>query len=289
MMRAVARVLLPFLLVARPLAAQPAADTSDPAAVERFLAEAREGTARYRSQQAAVEDGFRRVGVDFPAMGEHWVSLGRAMSGDFVAGRPAMLTYVRVGGVPTLVGVGYIALLDSGERLPPFPPANGFWHEHNGSVAEESLPFRHHGGAPSASSGVRVSVLHAWIWAENPAGIFVTDNWTLPFVRLGVSASPDVSRDARHALSLSLDGEEYYASTMRAALTLSAGEANRVEGVIARYRSLAREALGAASHRTGLDPASVARLEALWAEMWAELGRTLPLRTRQLAALRDHL
>src|SRR5918999_3495199 len=155
----------------------------------RLVAAAREGTRRYQLQDAAIADGFRRVGVDFPAMGEHWVNLQRVMADSFAPGHPAVLIYVRVNGVPSLAGVAYTALLERGESPPTFAPARGSWHEHNGTIAEESFPIGHHATERRErddDAPLRLSILHAWVWVQNPAGLFATDNWSLPYVRLGV-------------------------------------------------------------------------------------------------------
>ena len=268
-------------------------------ALARFLAEARAGTARYRSQEAAIADGYRRVGVDFPAMGEHWVSPARVLADSFAAARPAMLTYIRVDDAPRLAGVVYAVLLETGEGPPSFAPADGLWHEHNGSVVEESLPSHHHAEpfALGASTGspreatLRVSVLHAWIWEgdENPDGVFVADNWALPFHRLGVAPSPGVARPALHALSLALDGEEYYALMLRTALSASASEEARIGRVLAASRERAGAIARAARELGRIDEASAARLAALWEETWAELGRVLPGREEALRGVREHL
>ena len=98
------------LLAGAPLHAQ----GSD--AAERFVAAARAGTTRYRSRDAAIADGYKRVGVEFPAMGEHWVSLARIMEDTVVAERPSVLIYVTVNGSPRLAGVAYTDLLEPGEK-----------------------------------------------------------------------------------------------------------------------------------------------------------------------------
>ena len=87
---------------------------------EAFVADARKGTRRYLSQQEAVNDGFTRVGVEFPAMGEHWVSFARVMEDSFVAKRPSVLIYTNTVGGPTLAGVAYSKLLTPGGTPPAF-------------------------------------------------------------------------------------------------------------------------------------------------------------------------
>jgi hypothetical protein len=135
------------------------AGATEKASTASFVAAARAATVRYRSQEAAVADGYRRVGTDFPSMGEHWVNLALVMADTFIAAKPPVLTYIQVGGAPRLAGVAYTALLDRGERLPDFAPARGHWHEHNGSIVEESFLAGHH--RRGANDNMRLSVLHA--------------------------------------------------------------------------------------------------------------------------------
>ncbi len=115
----------------------------------KLIADARAGTARYRSADSAIVDGFKRVGVEFPAMGEHWVNLPRVLENRFDPARPSVLIYATAHGKRELVGVAYTALLERGEHPPATAARLTDWHEHNGSVAEESLPLHHAAGMPS--------------------------------------------------------------------------------------------------------------------------------------------
>ena len=118
---------------------------SPPDANTAFIAAARAGAARYRSRDAAIADGFRPVGVEFPAMGEHWVNLARVMADTLDPAMPPVLIYVMVNGKPQLGGVAFTDLLSRGESVGRVPGAR-FWHEHNGSITEESFPLQHHMG-----------------------------------------------------------------------------------------------------------------------------------------------
>lgn len=263
----------------------------------RFVAQAREGTRRYRSQEAAIADGFKRVGVEFPAMGEHWVSLQRVMEDSLVPTRPAVLIYVNVDGAPRLAGVAYTALLHGGEQPPAFPSADA-WHEHNGLVEEESLPLGHHATpAPAAPAGEdaapRFSILHAWVWTPNPDGVFVTDNRSLPLVRLGV-APPAAgraadSRDAVNALALATDVEAYHLLMLRTSLGLSAPEEAAAARVLADHGGRAAREVGAVRRARRLTAPDSARLAALWGALWVDLERALPGRASELRALRRQL
>ena len=281
-------------LVQTPVSAQ---RSSDP--VREFVSDARNGTRRYRSQAAAIADGFKRVGVEFPAMGEHWVNLQRVMQDTLAPARPSVLIYVNVAGEARLAGVGYTALLGPGEQPPDFAPARGFWHEHNGTVADESFPLAHHlGGSTPAGErttpSLRLSILHAWVWTPNGDGLFATDNWSLPSLRVGSAEPLALSGDALRAVALASDSADYYALMIRTGVAgngaaLTPAEESGMMVALAQHRARAtREVtrLGSSQHVPG-DAAS--RLGAIWVSLWTTLERALPARAAQLRVIRQHL
>ena len=71
----------------------------------------RAGTARYRDLAAAIADGYRQIGPDFPTMGEHWVNAGLLVGGVLDPARPQVLEFASINGRPTLIGVAYAALV----------------------------------------------------------------------------------------------------------------------------------------------------------------------------------
>jgi hypothetical protein len=63
------------------------------------LAEAAAGaSARFADRRLAIAAGYRRIGTDFPAMGEHWLLTGAILHAEVDPARPTMLTYVTVDG-----------------------------------------------------------------------------------------------------------------------------------------------------------------------------------------------
>lgn len=258
-----------------------------------FIATAKRAAARYRMQDAAIADGFRPVGVEFPAMGEHWVSLQRVMANTIDPALPSVLIYVTVNGRPTLGGVGYTNLLRSGEPV-PMTPAAGFWHEHNGSVAEESFPLRHQMGQASSANGddgLRLAILHLWTEIPNDLGPFATDNWRLPLRRLGYRA-PHLGAEAIQGVSLAQDETGYYALMLRVALHPSDREDIIIDRALADARATAMAhvtALRAVMSRTAAGPGEEAALADAWDGMWNALSEQLPGRRSQLRALRAEL
>ena len=236
-----------------------------------FIARARAGTAGYRDVEVARAAGFRPVGPDFPGMGRHWVHPALILRDTLDPAAPPILEYAEVAGRPTLVGVAYAKLVRGGTLPPllgvlPVPPAA--WHFHQGTVEEESF-LRSHAGVQHALPGQerapRIAVLHAWIWLENPDGLLATDNWALPYARLGYRMPPGASRDAARALALAAgDGGRTYVE----ALLRAVGRPNAVEGqalalLVAKHQTAARAILPG-------DPADAPPLEAL-AQCWSAM------------------
>ena len=270
------------------------ASTGADRSIDRFLSKARKGTSRYHDQDAAVADGYKPVGVEFPAMGTHWVNLAHVLADSLVAERPSVLIYVDVAGKPRLAGVAYTDLFTAGEAPPGFP-APGGWHEHNGSVAEESFPLAHdvtHSSLSRSSASdpeVRLAVLHAWLWSPNPAGVFVTDNWALPALRLGFHAPTSTPRAALRALALATDDDGYMLLTLRTGLGLSMADETVAASVLEEQRAAARRDIASMQAGDTLTAEISARLVARWSATWTSLERALPQRAARIRALRHKL
>ena len=124
------------------------------------LASARGATARYQDFQKAIRDGYVDIGVVLPNMGRHLLKDG-LLDAIFEAERPELLVYMEdLGGRMKLVAVEYAVPLN----LSATPP-EGFT-----------------GGADQWFSDDRFKLwtLHAWVFKENPDGIFNPTNRRVP-------------------------------------------------------------------------------------------------------------
>ena len=185
-----------------------------------FLRLSRLATRPYLSLATAVADGFRPVGADAPAMGRHWVNFARLFDDDINAAEPEILMYADVNGRDSLVGIafGYVVSREAHASPPasPFPP--DAWHRHSGSLDKESHRTDHEDGglhnaefAPhTGEAAAAVSVLHSWVWIDNPASVLEPNNWALPYVRLGLSRPENTTPEADRALSLASKGAEFF-------------------------------------------------------------------------------
>ena len=124
------------------------------------LASARGATARYQDFQRALRDGYVDIGVVLPNMGRHLLKEA-LLDATFDAERPEVLVYMEdLGGRMKLVAVEYAVPL----TLTVSPP-EGF-----------------SGGADVwfADERFQLWTLHAWVFRENPDGIFNPTNRRVP-------------------------------------------------------------------------------------------------------------
>jgi hypothetical protein len=123
------------------------------------LQRARAATARYRNIENALKDGYTNIGVDVENMGHHYMN-SSLVDGTFDISKPEILVYNgdEEDGFE-LVAVEY-ALPLSGPVPAGFTGTADVWN---------------------GTSGFPLWLLHAWVWAYNPDGVF---NWTNSSVHL---------------------------------------------------------------------------------------------------------
>lgn len=247
--------------------ASPSLSAEEEERVAAVIERVREVTGRYHDLDAAIGAGYRLVGPDFPGMGEHWVHPQYLLQRDLSVERPAILSYVRIDGHPVLTGVAYARPVRSGETPPDFI-APGLWHYHSGTVDEETLLLNPRSMDHDARDQPRLAMFHAWVWTENPSGLFAQDNWALPFIRLGLPVPDAVLPQAGKALFLESDGVDYYARLIDVAG--EPGEADRaaVRSVLERFHQRLQVPLQRLQGVNAVTAQDQDELAALWEELW---------------------
>jgi|SRR5215469_11432456 len=152
-----------------------------------LLERARQATAKYLDVRSAEADGYRAMGPDAPGMGVHFVRTLEVQG--FDVEKPPILLYEKDQAAPggfSLVAVIY--LWNAGEGAdgqpldPPFPRSLARWHRHANICVSPGLANPHgltenqcreQGGHFFAQAPWMV---HAWIWKDNPSGVFSPDN-----------------------------------------------------------------------------------------------------------------
>lgn len=234
-----------------------AAVAQGPDALPSFLDQLDAAGRRFEDVRVAVAEGYRKLGPDFPGMGEHWVNPGLVISGELDPERPPVIGYTLVDGRRHLVSFAYTRVLGPGEVPPPGPFPRSAWHDHTGGVDEESLllsgPMSVHG----EDNGFRLSMVHVWLGVENPDGVLAQNNWALPFLRAGVAAPAHPSSEAARALALTTEeGMAFYEQLLREGVGLQGPE---LEAAMAAFRE------------AGGTEADMEALEGVWNELWTRL------------------
>jgi hypothetical protein len=136
--------------------------------VRRELAEARRATAKYHDITVAIADGYVDINVFVSGQGFHFLrpepttSTLASVDGVFHADRPELLIYTVD---PTLnhlrlVAVEYAVAVDLSPTAPEgFPGDADVWDK---------------------NETFHLWTLHAWIWRENPNGVFADINPLVP-------------------------------------------------------------------------------------------------------------
>ena len=124
------------------------------------LANARRATARYQDFQQALRDGYVDIGVVLPNMGRHLLKEA-LLDATFDAERPEVLVYMEdLGGRMKLVAVEYAVPLNLTVTSPEgFPGGADVW------FPDERF---------------QLWTLHAWVFRENPDGMFNPTNRRVP-------------------------------------------------------------------------------------------------------------
>lgn len=206
-----------------------------PITLDSVIAQAAASTSKYTDRRVAVNDGYIRVGADFPAMGEHWLNRSALLAGKLNPDKPTLLIYADIAGAPKLLGVGFV-LVTRGDSLPVDAPGwPNAWHEHSGLLSDESGA----GTNPRQAAGptdTHVWVLHAWTALENPDGAFASDNWALPYARAGLGVPRPLDADAARALSLLHGGDAFFGDVLTDAGLRTERNAAVVDAAIATAR-----------------------------------------------------
>ena len=154
----------------------------------RQLDEVRESTERYRDIDAALADGFVKTTDEVPNMGTHYVHAGRSLDVEFNPSEPEILLYATgESGEMELMGTAFVLPIPlvSPEHPDAFAGPLDNWHVHY-SLCTGPLSASRSATAEGceASGGIWVPaygwMIHAWVWVENPLGVFSMWNSRVP-------------------------------------------------------------------------------------------------------------
>jgi hypothetical protein len=196
--------------------ASAAAAPSASATVEAEVEAVRRATERYRDIEVARREGYRLFGMEGALMGEHWY-LPDAVRRPLDLARPSTLQYATIEGRKVLVGVAYTYYRRPDEPVPAgFAGAGDVWHTHDvtrlARAATMERPLlraiverRIRRGRVGAGDGrTLLTMVHAWVWSDNPQGMFAGEHRGLPYLRAGLPASHAAGASEAAAMGVSL-------------------------------------------------------------------------------------
>jgi hypothetical protein len=243
-------------------------------------------TRRFRTRSEAIRSGYRRLGPDFPGMGEHWVHTGRIVAGALDPALPPVLSYVVVKGEARLVGVAFTLPLAPGEEPPAAPFGVDVWHDHSGAVDEETLLLNHPSSMHEGGGGFRLSMVHVWTDVENPDGPLAQNNWRLPWIRVGLTPPIHPDAEAARGLSLAYGGRDFYRALVRRATELDAGEEAGVRKALDTWARAVEAQVEQALTQSHEGIVEESALVDAWRGLWTEIrSRVRPETWEPLEAL----
>jgi hypothetical protein len=195
------------------------------------------------------------------------------MGGVFDVAHPPVLTYVVINNAPVLTGVAYALPLGSGDTLSGVPVPQG-WHDHAGSVDEESILIHSVVTRPSKEAP-RLAMLHVWIGLTNPLGDFAQDNLAIPFARNSLRVPTTVGYAAARALSLAGDGQRYYRWMLRSIANAAEHEGEVIDSAVHRAAARVERLLVTVRPASILSDQRMAELSAIWRALFADLRHGL--------------
>lgn len=262
-------------------------------ALEAEVEAVRRATERYRDIQVARREGYRLFGMEGPLMGEHWY-LPDAVRRPLDLARPSTLQYATVDGRKVLVGVAYTYYRRPDEAVPEgFAGAGDVWHTHDvtrlarAATAERPLlraivERRIRSGRVGAGDGrTLLTMVHAWVWSDNPQGTFAEQHRGLPYLRAGLPASHAAGASEAAAMGVSLLASDGCADEVRRTdrlAGLSRGQSRDLRRACHRQAESVRATRGAAAATLN------ATAESAWTAYLTERGRIL--RPEQRARMR---
>lgn len=258
-----------------------------PAAADAFLDSLRAAGSRFTRVEDAIAEGYRKLGPSFPGMGEHWIHPGRIVSGRVDPSSPSVLAYATIDGEKRLIAAAFTVPLAPGEAPPAYPAGRGIWHDHSGSVDEEVLLLAHPASHMAADDRPRLAMFHAWLWLDNPDGVFAQNNWMLPFAQARVPLAVAPTPHGARALSLLTAGSDYYMALFAAAAAPDEGERAALRNVLDRYADAVQD-WREGQRGVAAGKAALIDLERIWVALWRDIRRELRDATwERIAAVAD--
>lgn len=238
---------------------------------EQLVTTIREATKQYHDYRKAQAAGYKPLGPDMPNMGNHWINTSLAVSRTLDFEKPSTLTYLKVDGEWRLTGVAYTQPVKPEETPTPLPLENMKWHFHSGSLKKEAHGIHLENSQEDGRQETKLAMIHAWVWSNNPDGLFAADNWALSYQRFGIQVPPSPVPDISKALYLASAGTDYFLRFVELCLEPKKINKAKLEAVMQQAYVKLNQLLTSYSKGEKLSRKDEQRIESIWNSMWDEV------------------
>lgn len=221
----------------------------------------------YRKAQAA---GYKPMGPDMPNMGTHWINTSLAVNRVLDFEKPSTLTYLNIDGRWKLTGVAYTYPVKASEQAPGLPLQDMKWHIHSGSLEKEAHGI-HSKGLPKEEQQTVLAMVHAWVWSDNPDGLFAADNWALAYERLGLQIPDNPGPRLSKALYLAAGGISYFQRFAELCVEPHTLSGNEIQEVMQEASEQIKGILENYPEGASITPEDQTGIEDIWDSMWAQI------------------
>lgn len=234
-------------------------------------------TDKFKDPKNAQAAGYRSLGPDMPNMGVHWINTGIAVQRSIDFERPSTLTYLPVNGALQLTGVAYTSPVKTGETAPVLPIESMTWHYHSGSLEKEAHGIHAEHMQRAQTAEMNLAMLHAWVWSDNPDGIFSADNWALSYYRFGLKPpkSEELDPDVSKALFLASGKVDYYLKFIELSIEPETLDEDTIRPVLSEYSLKVNDVLKSYEPGNSISANHREEISELWLDMWQQIKQIL--------------
>lgn len=261
--------------------------TDESLTVQDFVESVRAATIPYHDLEAALTDGYVKFGPEMPNMGEHYVHPAYAVRDKIDFMRPPVLTYLPLNGKRILTGIAYTIPVQPGELPPEISQNNVRWHFHSGDLLEEAYGLHTKQKQEDVSGIVRLAMIHAWIWTENPDGLFEPDNWALMYKAAGLNPPQKPDPDVARYLFLMRGGVNYYTTFVELAVRPAPEALTGINTILRNHALNAEQTFEKLSEQKTKDTTFEVIFSKSWQKMWRDIYEVLP--AEDSATLKSYL
>ena len=127
----------------------------------------------------------------------------------------------------------------------------------------------------------RMTMLHAWIWLENPAGMFPHSDWSVPYLRLGMTPASDPGNAVAGEHALASGGTAYFFGSrfmrqFRSRLQKGKRSMAPLHARVPLWRPGSANIRGLPPH-----PQVWIRLSTVWKSLWRDIDSSVGHQARQ--------